>query len=563
MMKRNVAIGSYQKIQFILLSVILLIIASPILAVSAAFCEEVVEITVAEGDYLIKIAEEYLEYPHQWREVARINRLKNPDLIHPHQTIVIPVRLLRGIPSDGVVAFVKGDVMIQAKGTEEWIPLLLQDTVKEGSKVKTVDKCAVEIVFNDGFSCFQKSNTVVEFLEVRKKGSTYEERLSLQIGKIITRIRKATGRESQLEIDTPSEVCAARGTIFRTSVDSRGDTRSEVLEGKAEINAMKQKQVVSEGEGTLVRKGEPPLKPRKLLPSPKVRLGNMPYNKLPLRFAFDPVEGAVSYRIWITRDRDGKDVLFENVVKPNETVEIQDLEDGTYFLHALSIDEIALEGLPSKPEEIHVRVNPLPPFISLPVSSAEYREKSLQCDWLTVKDAVAYQVQVSQDDAFHQIVDERSTIAGNDFKTRELDYGNYYFRIRSVAEDGYAGAWSDAIYFSVVPPPSTPSVEPPEVDKKEIRLRWQDLGKGMGYHFQMAKNLDFSTVLIDTKLEKPEIVLQKPEDPGTYYIHVSAIDSKGYEGRFSKPQSFTLKEGSLALFLGAVGTLILILSLLP
>jgi hypothetical protein len=547
------------KLTFVLLAIIVLL---PTVS-SRAFCEEVVEITVAEGDCLIKIAEEYLEYPHQWREVARINRLRNPDLIYPHQTIIIPVRLLRGIPCDGVVSFVQGNVRIQGRDSEEWTPVLIHDRVKEGSKIKTGDRSSVEIVFDNGTSCLQKSNTLTGFLKMRKKGDSYEQRLSLQSGRTITRILKATGREPRFEIQTPSAVCAARGTFFRTSVDLNDFTRSEVLEGTAEVEAVMKKQMISEGEGTLVRKGEPPLKPRKLLPSPNVRLGNMPYNKLPIRFAFDPVEGAVSYRIWITRDRDGKDVLFESVVKPNETAEIQDLEDGTYFLHALSIDEIALEGLPSKPEEIHVRVNPLPPFISLPVSSAEYREKSLQCDWLTVKDAVAYQVQVSQDDAFHQIVDERSTIAGNDFKTRELDYGNYYFRIRSVAEDGYAGAWSDAINFSVVPPPSAPSVEPPEVDKKEIRLRWQDLGKGMSYHFQMAKNLDFSTVLIDRKLEKPEIVLQKPEDPGTYYIHVSAIDSKGYEGRFSKPQSFTLKEGSLALFLGAVGTLILILSLLP
>jgi len=40
--------------------------------------EEVVEIAVEEGDYLIKLGEEYLEYPHRWREGAHINNLKNP-----------------------------------------------------------------------------------------------------------------------------------------------------------------------------------------------------------------------------------------------------------------------------------------------------------------------------------------------------------------------------------------------------------------------------------------------------------------------------------------------------
>jgi hypothetical protein len=548
--------------RFELISLFVSILAILFALSSQAFAEEVVEVVVKKGDCLIKIVEEYLEDPHQWKEVARINRLKNPDLIYPDQILIIPVGLLRGIPVDGVVAFVQGDVMIQAKGTEEWNPLRLHDRVKEGSKIKTGDKCAIEIVFSDGFSCFQKSNTVAGFLKVRKKGDAHEEILSLQKGRIITRILKATGRESRFEIQTPSAVCAARGTIFRTSVDSGGDTRSEVLEGKTEVIAMMKKEMVSGGEGTLVRKGEPPLKPRKLLPPPNVKQGEKVFNKLPLLLRFDPVEGTISYRVLLTKDTHGKEIIYENIMKPDEHVEIRGLDDGIYFLHVLSVDEIGLEGLPSEPEEIRLRVNPVPPFVSLPVSNAEYREKSLQCNWLSVKDAVAYQIQIAQDNAFHQIID-KSSVPGPAYDTRELDYGSYYFRVRSVAEDGYEGAWSDSIPFTVVPPPPAPPVEPPKLDKQEMHIRWQDLGQGVTYHFQMAREQDFSGVIIDKRLEKPEIVIQRPDDPGVYYIHVSTIDAKGYEGRFSKPQTFTIRKGSLTLFLGVVAALGLIFSLLP
>ena len=547
------------KLIFVLLSILAFFV--PLSAY--AFDEEVVEIVVEEGDYLIKLGEEYLENPHRWKEVARINHLKNPDLIHPYQIIVIPVRLLRGIPSDGVVEFVQGDVTMQARDGQEWASLLLHDQVKEGSKIRTGDQSAVEIVFENGSSCFQKSNTLVGFLSVRKKGNSYEQRLYLQTGRTITRILKATGREPRFEIKTPSAVCAARGTVFRTSVDSYDHTRSEVLEGKTDVEAATQKYLVSEGEGTLVRKGEPPLKPKKLLPPPKLKQASTIYNKLPLRFAFELVEGAVSYRISIAKDRDGKDSIYEKMVQPGELIEIQDMDDGTYFLHALGIDEIGLECLPSEPVEIRVRTNPLPPFVSLPVSSAEYREKSLQCNWLAVMDAVAYHLQIAGDHEFNRVLEESPDIAGTAYKTRELDYGSYYFRIRSVAEDGYEGAWSDTIPFAVVPHPPAPSLEKPEVDKKEIHIRWQDLGEGMSYHFQMAGDQDFSLVLIDRSLGKPETVIQKPVDSGIYYIRVSAIDPQGYEGKFSKPQSFTIKEGSLLVFLGVVGTLFLIFSLLP
>jgi len=229
------------KVIFVFLTIIVFL--SPVS--SRAFSEEVVEITVVEGDCLIKIAEEYLEYPHQWREVARINRLKNPDLIHPHQVVVIPVRLLRGIPCDGVVSFVQGSVRIQGRDSEEWGPVFIHDRVKEGSRIKTDDRSSVEIVFDNGTSCLQKSNTLTGFLKMRKKGDSYEQRLSLQRGRTITRILKATGREPRFEIETPSAVCAARGTFFRTSVDVNNFTRSEVLEGKAEVEAVMKKQIIA------------------------------------------------------------------------------------------------------------------------------------------------------------------------------------------------------------------------------------------------------------------------------------------------------------------------------
>jgi hypothetical protein len=549
--------------QNILLRLLLAIISSLFLVCSAAFAEEVVEVAVSKGDCLIKIAEEHLDDPAQWGEVARINHLKNADLIYPGQTIVIPVRLLRGIPGDGVVTWIQGDVTLKARDSQEWVPLHLHDRIREGSKIRTGDQSAVEIVFENGTSCLQKADTIAGFLKIRQKGDLYEQRLSIQRGRTVTKILKATGREPRFEIETPSTVCAARGTMFRTSVDSADAARFEVLEGKTEVAAMRKKVMVLEGEGTIVRMGEPPAEPKKLLPPPQLKKEDMPFRKLPIRLKFIPVERAVSYRIWITGDREGKDTVYENIVAPDEHPEVRGLDDGSYFLHALSIDEIGLEGIPAAPDEIRIRVNPLPPFINSPVTNQEYREKSMQCSWLSVQDAVAYHIQIARDDTFQHIIDETPAVSETVYRTRELDYGRYYFRIRSVAGDGYEGGWSDAISFAIVPPPPAPALDTPGVDKNAIHIRWQDLGQQVSYHFQLSRDPDFSAVLIERRLEKPEIVIEKPADPGRYYIRVSSIDSKGYEGSFSKPQSFVVKEGSVALFIGVAAALGLIFSLLP
>jgi hypothetical protein len=47
--------------------------------------------------------------------------------------------------------------------------------------------------------------------------------------------------------------------------------------------------------------------------------------------------------------------------------------------------------------------------------------------------------------------------------------------------------------------------------------------------------------LTERKVDRPEIVLPRPEEPGVYYVRTSTIDPTGYEGEFSVPQSFEIK----------------------
>lgn len=475
-MKRNA-----RQIFFMTLVALPLSIITHFVLFSPAFAEEFVEITVAKGDYLIKIVQEHLETPAAWEEIARINHLKNPDLIYPNQILLIPVRLLRGIPTEGVVTWLQGTASVQARDGQEWVPLHLHDRIKEGSKIRTGEKSAVEVVFENDTFCFQKAETLTGFLKMRKKGDSCEQRLFLDRGRTITRILKATGREPRFEIETPSTVCAARGTVFRTSVDAFDVARFEVLEGQTTVEAMRRKVVVSEGEGAVVRRGSPPEKPRKLLPPPAVKLDDTPLRKLPFRLRWDPVDGAATYRIWVTKDREGKETLYENILSASEIAEIRDLDDGTYFIHALSIDEIGLEGLPSAPKEISVRVNPLPPSITVPAQGGEFKEKPLQFSWLPAKGAARYQLQIAEDPSFVRVIDD-STTAGTTFETDTLDYGSFYVRIRSVAQDDYEGEWSDPVGFTLLP---TPSTTPPEPTKEGSFLTFLGITTILGLIFAL------------------------------------------------------------------------------
>lgn len=58
--------------------------------------------TVKRGDSLSKIAQEQLGDASRWPEIAQINAISNPDLIHPGQQLRLPV-----LPKGGLLGVVK------------------------------------------------------------------------------------------------------------------------------------------------------------------------------------------------------------------------------------------------------------------------------------------------------------------------------------------------------------------------------------------------------------------------------------------------------------------------
>lgn len=523
-----------------------------------AYDGETVEIKVIKRDTLIHICKQILEEPRKWPKIAKINRLRNPDLIFPGQTLIVPVNMLQGVPMDGVVTFVSGEVKAQAREGEEWRLLQLNDRVKQGNGIKTDDESGVEVSFDEGNSFLMRSNTTLT-IKVAKKGVlNLIQRLYLRAGRTISRIKEATGRKSRFEIQTPSSVAVARGTTFRVAVDEQETTRSEVLKGVVDVEAMAKRVEVQEGEGTVARKSEPPMKPRKLLPPPLLLHREPIYKTMPLTLSFTEVEGAFSYRIMVTRDSAGKDILKEKVIKPLERAEIGGVDDGEYFLISQSIDADRLEGVPADPVELRVRTNPLPPFIQSPVDGATPRDRRVGFKWLKVKDAVNYHLQIAEDREFVRIVLDKNDVADTEFISPPLEFKPYFFRVSSVADDGYEGIPSDIQGFTIVPPPSAPVVEKPEVEGNGIRLRWRNLGEGITYRFQMSMDSEFRNILMDRKVEMPEITFPRPEEPGIYYVRTSGIDREGYEGDSSLPQSFEVKKrfplGIIGI-LGAMGLL--------
>lgn len=503
---------------------------------------EDLRITVAEGDSLATLAEKYLDEPGDWPAVARANDLRDPNLIYPGQELVIPEHLLKGLPALGTAVFVKGDVQIIHPHEHVWEPLEPGEEIAAGSRIRTGADGGLEISFEDGSVCFLKPETSLRITRARKRGIDHFVRdLFMELGRIITRLQKAAGGGSRFHIRTPSATAAARGTDFRVSADRRRNTRVEVLHGTVGAAGRGREVTLEAGEGTLVRRGGAAIEARKLLEPPVPEGLQAAYNKLPLEFRFQPVSEAASYRVMLAVGTGLKDVVREVRIEPGDAARMTDLEDGQYFLTAQTADRLGLEGPPSDPVPVRVRTSPVPPFMQYPPDRGEHKATAVEFKWLRVGDAATYHLQVSQEPDMAQPVEDRDGMGGVEFKTDRLSPGRYFFRIRSTAADGYRGAWSDIQGFTILPPPPAPPADPPTSDRGRIFMRWQDLGPGMTYHFQMARDMEFRTVVHDTTVDRPEITLDKPGKSGTYHVRVSGIAPDGYEGRFSPSQSFKVR----------------------
>lgn len=525
-----------------------------------ALAGPMVGVTVAPGDTLRTLCRQHLEDPDSCREIYRVNRLRNPDLIRPGQRVMVPAELLRGIPAGGVVAFTRGDVRYYRTDGDDGQQLRVGDSLEEGGRIETGENGAVEVRFADGSSFSLRPDSVLSLVRSREKGDGLVLReLFLRAGRVVSRIRKATGREQRHNIRTPSAVAGARGTEYRVSVDAEETTRSEVLAGAVAVEAMRREVGLREGEGTGVRKGEAPQPPRLLL-SPPAPLALEPvYRSEPVRIGFAAVPGGTALRAVLARDAEMRDVVRERIVPAGGVFEVSGLADGSYYLETASIDDRGLEGKPAAPVPVVIRLNPRSPGVEAPAAGAEYQRGAVAARWLRVSDADRYRMQVAGEPGFAApLVDRQVEGVDHDLK---LAYGTYHFRVASVAADGFQGEWSDPLPFSLVEPPPTPTPESPETDDTHMRIRVRDAGKGFSYRFQVARDEGFTDLLRDAKGDAPEMVFPRP-DAGTYHFRISCIDPQGREGSFSPPQSFVIEPrfplGTLGVIGGIMGLIILL-----
>src|SRR5437899_4694311 len=87
-------------------------IASGASVLAWAALEPSVPYTVKPSDKLIVVSRQLLTRPSEWKEVARFNGMKNPNVLRAGQVIHIPLRLMPFLPAAGKIVSTSGDVQL-------------------------------------------------------------------------------------------------------------------------------------------------------------------------------------------------------------------------------------------------------------------------------------------------------------------------------------------------------------------------------------------------------------------------------------------------------------------
>lgn len=166
-----------------------------------------------------------------------------------------------------------------------------------------------------------------------------------------------------------------------------------------------------------------------------------------------------------------------------------------------------------------------------------------------------YQVQVSKDPNFTQVLFTKTTTQMEQVIDVPLGSGTYFWRVQTPGVNGAAPVVSNVNSFVVniagVPQWIHPQLQSklnfempldtkPENLKMEVKLLWKAEPKLNKFHWQISSDVDFKQILKESEVTTRETVTPKLAS-GNYFARVRAFDATNKPGNWSTVNNFELK----------------------
>ena len=514
--------------------------------------------TIKPGDNLWNLSENFLVDMRYWRRLQRLNGISDPNHMPPGSKLRIPLKWTQIKPSDAAVLEFSGDVSVTLAGSGTKQPVTSGMLLKTGDEIQTGSESSATLEFDDGSRLIlrEESDLKLEKLESYGDEDIFNTQLKLKRGRTDNEVNPYKKPGSRFEIRTPSATAAVRGTVYRVAVPDQTTTTTEVIEGKVDVANDIGKTGVPGGYGTVAKRGEPPTPPIVLLVAPDLSKVPDLIERLPLRFKLPEIENARSYRIQITMDPTFQSLDYDGI-SPTASAKIAELPDGKYLMKVRGIDDKDLEGFDSSHSFI-LNAKPEAPFPVVPQPEGAVPVGHSDFSWSQSEGISSYHFQLADNAEFIQPVVDVSDNKGSIANISEsLTPGQWFWRVAAIDPAEGSGPFSETNVFRVMKP--GPEAEPPTMSDTEIVFRWPVSKETDQYQIQVARDDTFASPIIDERITVSEYTMPRPKEHGNIYMRTKLIDSDGFEGSWSTPQSLEIHAERPAWMMGVIPFLIILL----
>jgi hypothetical protein len=491
--------------------------------------------TVVDGDNLWDFSKKYLDSVLRFDQLRKMNNIKNPKRLQPGTWLRVPMKWIRSNAVPAKLEGFDGQVQLIRADGSKISQLKSGSLIQLGDTLRTGPRSSVAIRFADGSSLTLHSHSEVRFDHLTAHGETgmVDSRLNLIQGRMQTKVRPSVGPGSRFEIYTPSAISAVRGTHYRAAVTGNGDgSNIEVLEGKVAVGGAEKQRLVPAGFGTRIDKGKAPTPPVALLPAPVFQQIPKVVRYIEWRLQWGQVEGAVNYRIEVSRDQELA-VLIWDQLTDQTVLPLPELADGRYWIRVRGVDVNGLEGK-SRVASLLLDAHPQPPISLNPPDNAVIRATTAELEWTKSDAADSYMLEIAKDHGFEQIVDRVGGLQATRYLTEGITQpGVYYWRVSAVLDNesgppGVVRSWQVK--------PDLEAVESSiESTDEKVTASWGQADEGQRYQVQMALDADFNSIELDEFTTESQISFDQLHGQ-VRYLRVRAVDIDGYTGPWGSVQ---------------------------
>ena len=165
------------------------------------------------------------------------------------------------------------------------------------------------------------------------------------------------------------------------------------------------------------------------------------------QFSWSQPEGITHYRLQLANDADFKQLLSDQTVLTGlQFTSDTSLQPGIYYWRIASLDALHKQGPYSDAQRFEYKPVPASPDMEEPALDKD----NLSLRWQAAGPGLQYHFQLAADSDFNDIIIDRTTAeAGLDMPRPPSR--NYYFRVQTIDDSGYAGPYGKTQKIHVPP----------------------------------------------------------------------------------------------------------------